>query len=115
MRKRASGIGSFMTPSIPSEVQYSFNSYIVYRGTPVRSCAYSPMNGAIITITQSGITNLGSRYCRCFASLIFHELLHEVGLDHNAANDIDDPTDPVWAPVQKCDLCSGGEFPWQNF
>jgi RHS repeat-associated protein len=64
----------------------------------------------LVPATFSGYTIGGGICGRCAASVVFHELLHTVGLDHLPENNPNDPKDPVWAPQKECEgiLCQSG-------
>jgi len=95
---------------LESDVRSTMSNYAMAKGGLTQRCAFSHAGGSTISMAfnQSGFQD---KFCQCEATILFHELLHEVGLEH--PGDPRDPNDPVNSIEEKCDLCVKGQnFPW---
>jgi len=101
-----------------------------------RFVEYDTSDGDVIPfcgITSSDLTNIGLTYgafhgypfgqagtmqCnKCPTAIVFHELLHAVGLNHVGQGGQLGPYDPVWRQDEKCasKLCKGVPLPFLEF
>jgi len=92
-----------------SNIYYSMVSWLSFDDEATPTCAFTQINGS-----STGITTLGlmDPQCDCLPSLLLHEIMHQVGVDHTGGRR--DPNDPVYSTVKKCNICNGKKFPWQE-